>query len=102
MNETMNCPVCEEAGCSKIPPTEADPFPWPSYNCAMSSLRLFMHCQVVNSSEEAGKFPRAAISARSWFSFYSMLERLIAHQPAFRTDRSPFRNVLRCPTSFRS
>lgn len=33
MNETTNCPVCGEAGCLKTPPTKADLFPSPSYNC---------------------------------------------------------------------
>lgn len=30
--------------------------------------------QVVNSSDKAGKFRRGTISARSWFSLFSMLE----------------------------
>jgi hypothetical protein len=34
MNEAMNCPVCEEAGCSKTPRTKADPFGYErAYDC---------------------------------------------------------------------
>jgi hypothetical protein len=34
MNETMNCPVCEEVGCYKASSTKADPFGSErAYNC---------------------------------------------------------------------
>lgn len=72
MNETMNCPVCEEAGCSKTPPTKADTFPGLSYNCP-----------------RCGKFTLCGTLANGHFNNYLTLHRRAVMSHRLRLKQRP-------------